>query len=119
MFSGGGTSMSLAIISKIAALALAGLFLLAGAAHIIGPRALRLAYRRGQFANSFRYAAGAVQLLAALFLIVPQTRLWGGGLAAMILFAGIVSLLNHGRYLYAIPAILIMLAVVPAVAGPI
>ena len=37
----------------------------------------------------------------------------------MILFAGIVSLLNHGRYLYAIPAILIMLAVVPAVAGPL
>ena len=58
-------------------------------------------------------------MLAALFLIVPQTRFWGGGLAAMILFAGIVSLINHGRYLYAIPAILVMLAVVPAVAGPI
>jgi len=45
--------------------------------------------------------------------------LLSGGLAAMILFAGIVSLLNHGRYLYAIPATLVTLAVVPDVAGPI
>jgi DoxX-like family len=111
--------MTLAIVSNSVALFLAFLFLLAGAAHIVGPRALRAVYRRWQFARSFRYVAGAVQLLAALFLAVPQTRLWGGALAAMILFTAVVSLLNRGRYLYAIPAILVMIALLPAIAGPI
>ena len=111
--------MTLIIISNIVASILAGLFLLLGAVHIIGPRGLRAVYRRWQFASSFRYVAGAVQLLAALFLAIPQTRLWGGALAATVLFTAVVSLLNHGKYLYAIPAILIMIAVVPAIAGPL
>jgi hypothetical protein len=111
--------MTLPLVSNAAALFLAGLFLLAGAAHLIGPRGLRASYRRWQFARSFRYVAGIAQLLAALFLAVPQTRFWGGALAATILFTAIVSLLNHGKYLYAIPAILVMIAIVPAIAGPV
>jgi DoxX-like family len=110
--------MTLAAISNAVALTLAILFLLAGAAHIIGPYPLRALYRRWQFARSFRYVAGTTQLLAALFLAVPQTRFWGGALAATILFTMVVSLLNHGKYLYAVPAILIMAAIVPAIAGP-
>jgi hypothetical protein len=31
----------------------------------------------------------------------------------------VVSLLNHRKYLYAVPAILIMIALAPAMAGPI
>jgi hypothetical protein len=111
--------MTLAIVSNTVALFLAFIFLLAGAAHIMGPRALRSAYRRWQLAGSFRYVVGVVQLFTALFLAVPQTRFWGGALAATILFATVVSLLNHGKYVYAIPAILIMIALVPAVASPI
>ena len=111
--------MTLATVSNTAALFLASLLLLAGAAHIIGPRALRTGYRRWQYPSSFRYVAGATQLFAALFLAMPQTRFWGGALAAVILFSAVVSLLNHGKYLYAIPAILMMIALVPAIAGPI
>ena len=111
--------MTLATVSNAVALFLASLFFLVGAAHIVGPQALRALYRRRQYAHSFRYVAGATQLLTALFLAVPQTRFWGGALAAMILFTAVVSLLNHGKYLYAIPAILIMIALVPAIAGPI
>jgi hypothetical protein len=111
--------MTLATVSNAVALFLAGLFLLAGAAHIIGPRALRMGYRRWQYARSFRYVAGITQLFAALFLAMPQTRFWGGALAAVILFSAVVSLLNHGKYLYAVPAILMMIALVPAIAGPI
>jgi hypothetical protein len=111
--------MSLAVISNAVALSLAGIFLLAGIFHIAGPGALRVLYGRETFPRSFRYATGSLRLLTALFLAVPQTRFWGGALAAMILFAAIVSLLNHGRYLHAIPAMLVMLALVPAIAGPI
>jgi hypothetical protein len=56
-----------------------------------------------------------------VFLLVPsrhQTRIWGGILAAMILFVAVVSLLNHRKYCYALPAILAILATAPALAGP-
>ncbi len=56
-----------------------------------------------------------------VLLLVPsrhQTRIWGGILAAMILFVAVVSLLNHRKYFHALPAILAMLAIAPALAGP-
>jgi hypothetical protein len=111
--------MTLASVSNAAALTLSALFFLSGVAHIVGVGRLRAGYRRWHFASSFRYVAGTTQLLAALFLAVPQVRIWGGALAAMILFGTVVSLLNHGKYLYAVPAILFMAAIVPALAGPL
>jgi hypothetical protein len=111
--------MTLAILADSLALVLAALFAAAGVLHLAAPRFLRSAYRRWQFASGFYYVVGIAQSLAALFLIVPQTRIWGGILAAMILFVAVVSLLNHRKYLYAVPAILIMIALAPAMAGPI
>ena len=111
--------MTLAILADSLAIVLATLFGLVVVLHLAAPRFLRSAYRRWQFAPGFYYVVGIAQSLAALFLIVPQTRIWGGILAAMILFVAVVSLLNHRKYLYAVPAILIMIALAPAMAGPI
>ncbi len=105
-------------ISNIAAISLAVLFALAAILHLAAPRSLRDGYRRWQFAPGFYYVAGLAQLFAAVFLAVPQTRIWGGILAAIILFVAVVSLLNHRKYLYALPAILAMLAIAPALAAP-
>ena len=88
-----------------------------GVAHIAGPHWLRAVYRRWEFASSFRHVSGVAQLLAALFLAATQTRIWGGALSAAILFGAVVSLLNHGRYFYAVSAMLIMVAIIPALAG--
>lgn len=111
--------MTLAILADSLAVILAALFAAAGALHLAAPGFLRRAYRRWQFASGFYYVVGIAQSLAALFLILPQTRIWGGILAAMILFVAVVSLLNHRKYLYAVPAILIMIALAPAMAAPI
>jgi hypothetical protein len=111
--------LSIIVLSNIVAVSLASLFGLAGMLHMAAPRALREGYRRWQFARGFYYVAGTAQLFAALFLAVPQTRIWGGILAAMILFVAVISLLNHRKYGYALPAILAMLAIAPALAGPI
>lgn len=109
----------LPFISNIAAISLASLFAFAAVLHLAAPRALRNGYRRWQFAPGFYYVAGIAQLFAAVFLAVPQTRIWGGILAAAIFFVAVTSLLNHRKYLYALPAILAMLAIAPAVATPI
>jgi hypothetical protein len=111
--------VSLATIANIIALSLAGSFGLAGTLHIAAPRVLREAYRRWEFPRGFYYVAGVAQLFAALFLATPQLRIWGGILAAMILFVTVVSLLNHRKYSYAVPAILIMVALAPAMISPI
>lgn len=73
---------------------LAVLFAGAGLLHMASPQSLRMAYRRWQFARSFQYVAGTAQLLAALFLAIPQMRIWGGFLAGTILYMTVASLLK-------------------------
>jgi hypothetical protein len=111
--------MSIVLLSHLAAVSLATLFGLAGLLHLAAPRALLNGYRRWQFAPSFHYVAGVAHLFAALLLAIPQLRVWGGILGAMILFVTVVSLLNHRKYAYAVPAILAMLAIAPAMVGQI
>jgi hypothetical protein len=95
---------------------LAGLFGLSAVVHLAAPGFVRQVYQRWAFARGFYYVVGAAQGLTALFLALHQTRIWGGILGAMILFVTVVSLLNRGKYLYALPAILVMLAIAPAMA---
>jgi hypothetical protein len=103
------------MIANTLALSFAG----AGLLHMAAPHGLRMAYRRWQFARGFYYVVGTAQLFAALFLAIPQTRIWGGFLAGTILFITVVSLLNHRKYFHAAPAILILAALAPAMAGTI
>ena len=103
-------------IANILALALAALFGLGAALNLAAPGFLRRAYVRWEFARGFYYVAGTALGFAALFLAVPQTRIWGGILGAMILFVTVVLLLNRGKYAYAVPAILLMVALAPAMA---
>ncbi len=93
---------------------LAGLFGLSAALHLAAPGFLRRAYQRWAFARGFYYVVGTAQAMAALFLALHQTRIWGGILDAMILFVTVVRLLNRRKYLYALPAILAMIAIAPA-----
>jgi len=95
---------------------LAGLFGLSAVLHLAAPGFVRRVYQRWAYARGFYYVVGAAQALTAFFLALHQTRIWGGILGAMILFVTAVSLLNRGKYLYALPAILAMIAIAPAMA---
>lgn len=106
-------------IAHIIANSLALLFAGVGLLHMVAPYGLRMAYRRWQFGRGFYYVVGIAQLFAALFLAIPQTRIWGGFLAGTILFLTVVSLLNHRKYFHAAPAILVLMALAPAMAGAI
>jgi hypothetical protein len=90
------------------------LFALAATLNLAAPGFVRRFYRRWDYPRGFYYVAGAAQALTALFLAVPETRIWGGILGAFVLFAATVSLLNHRQYVYAVPAILVMVAIIPA-----
>jgi hypothetical protein len=103
-------------IANVIALILATFFALAAALNLSAPGFVRRVYERWAFARGFYYVVGLAQALTALFLTVPETRIWGGILGAMILFVTVVSLLNHRKYFYAVPAILLMMALAPAMA---
>ncbi len=96
--------------------ALALLFGASALLNLAAPGFVRRAYQRWAFARGFYYVVGAAQALTALFLALHQTRVWGGILGGMILFVTVVSLLNRRQYLYALPAILAMIALAPAMA---
>ena len=103
-------------ISDVTAELLAGLFAVAAVLNLAAPGFVRRIYQRWAFARGFYYVMGAAQALAAVFLAVHQTRIWGGILGAMILFVTVVALLNRRQYIYALPAILAMIALAPAMA---
>lgn len=106
-------------IPTLDALVLTGLFGATGLLHMAGPRFLRVAYRRWNFPSNAHRVVGVLQILTALFLSNPVTRIWGVILAGFIIFFATVALLNHGKYAYSVPGLLLMLALVPAVlAGP-
>ena len=107
-------------VPTLDALVLTGLFGVAGLLHMAGPRGLRLAYRRWGFPSNAHRVVGTLQILTALFLSNPVTRIWGVVLAGFIVFFGTVALLNHGKYAYSVPGLLLLLALVPAsLAGPL
>jgi hypothetical protein len=98
----------------IAAWSVALAFAVSAAAHLAGLRRLRAAYAEWEYPHSFHRVVGVSNLVAALFLAIPETRVWGVALAAVILFIAVVTLLNHRRYYYAVPGMLLMLALPPA-----
>ena len=108
--------VSVSEIGNLMAEMLAVMFGAAALLNLAAPGFVRRIYQRWAFARGFYYVVGAAQALTALFLAMPQTRVWGGILGAMILFVTVVSLLNHRKYLYAVPAILAIIALAPAMA---
>lgn len=94
--------------------AIAAIFALAGVVNLVAPRMLKDAYARWRFPKGFHRVTGALELMAALFLSVPILRVWGVALAAIITFVAVVTLLNHRQYAYAIPGMVLMAALAPA-----
>jgi hypothetical protein len=97
-------------IGNFMASALVAVCALIALLHFAAPQFLVQAYRQWQFPRAFHYVPASALGLAALFLAVPQTRIWGVILGAMILFVTVVSLLNRGKIYYAMPAIALMAA---------
>ena len=109
-------ALNLHLVAGWIATALALLFGAAALLHLVAPGFLLRGYRNRGYGHGFHYAVGIALALAAVFLAIAETRVWGGILGAMILFFTAVSLLNREKYLCAAPVILLMIALAPAMA---
>ena len=106
--------MSDSSIYTVIAVSLAVMFGLIGAIQLIGPRFARAAYRRWDYPQRLRVLTGLLDIAAAFMLAVPSLRGWGIALAAILTFGSVIIFLSHRQYRYAVPAIGLMAALVPA-----
>jgi hypothetical protein len=106
-------------VPTLDALLLSGLFGAFGLFQLAGPGFLRRIYRRWRFPANSHHVIGLVALTTALFLSDPITRIWGVILGALFAFVAVVTLLNHGKYVWSVPGMVVLVALVPAtLAGP-
>ena len=101
-------------IYSFVALSVAALFGLIGTVQLAGPQFVRDAYRRWDYPQRLRLVTGALDIVAAVMLVLPSLRGWGIALCALLTFGSVVILLSHRQYLYALPALGLMLALIPA-----
>ena len=112
--------MSYVYIATRFAWTIASVFGASGLLHLAGLGFVKRTYARADFPPGFYRLAGLVQLLAAVFLASPITRIWGVILAASVTFAAMVVLLSNRQYAYSVPGLLLLAALVPAsLAGPL
>jgi uncharacterized membrane protein len=101
-------------IYDLIALWLSVIFSVIGLVQLIGPHFVRETYRRWGYGRSVRLVTGVMDIVAAIMLGLPALRVWGIAVAAILTFGSIVVFLNHRQYRQAVPAIVLMLALIPA-----
>jgi len=84
---------------------LAALFAFAGLLQLAGFKPVRQATERWGYSPRRLRVTGALQLLAAVLLLMPDTRPFGVALAAAINFSIVVLLLNRRAWAVAMPGV--------------
>ena len=91
--------------AELVTFTLAALFALAGLLQLAGFKPLRQAIERWGYSPRRLRITGALQLLIAFLLVMPDTRPVGVAFAAAINFSIVVLLLNHRAWAVAMPGI--------------
>ena len=92
-------------LAESVTLTLAALFAVAGLLQLAGFTPVRRATERWGYSPRQLRVTGALQLLAAVLLMMPNTRPVGVALAAAINFSIVVLLLNHRAWAVAMPGV--------------
>ena len=90
-------------------------FVFSAFCHLVGLRDDARSLEKLNLPRHFYLVTGAVELLTALLLIMPQTRVWGVAPGYMVTFSVVVMLLGRSRYAWSAVHIVVMAALVPAV----
>ena len=105
-------------LSSAVSAALAVILLIAGAAHCYPSAGIAKVYPRRDYAQIPHPVRGAMRILAAILLAIPQTRIWGGALAAVTVFFAVITLLRDARYVWAVPGMVMMAAIPMTMIAP-
>jgi hypothetical protein len=105
--------MTIFMIARVTVDVVSAIFGVAGLINLSGGAYVRAIYRLWHYPPRFYRIVGATELMAALFLIVPETRIWGVFVSGMITFIATVTLLRHRQYLWSLPAMLLLMSLIP------
>jgi hypothetical protein len=105
--------MTISALMDLGFYAVTGVFLLAGLVNLSGIPVVRAAYRTWDYPANFYRVVGIFELTVALFLALPETRIWGVILGGFIAFFSVVTLLKYGRYALSVPVMLLLAALAP------
>lgn len=82
------------------------------------PQLVQCIFHRRSYPRGFLQSVALVELIAAVFLVVPETRIWGVSATAGIILAGVVIMIHNRRFIWACAALALLLTLIPvAVAG--
>jgi len=100
---------------SVLAFSLSTIFGIGAALHLARPNFLRRAYDRLEIPSGFYRATGIIGLLIAVFLAIPQTRIWGVIIAELLTVNAVILILGRGKFVWSLLGIAIMVALVPVV----
>jgi len=106
--------MMISLIARLAVDLVSAVFALTGLINLSGSTYMRAVYRLWHYPHHFYRIVGGAELMVALFLVVPETRVWGIAAGGMITFVVVVTLLHHRQYLWSLPAMLLLVSLIPA-----
>jgi uncharacterized membrane protein len=88
------------MIASLAAQLVALIIGIGGLVHLAGPRPLRRLLAEWGYGRGFNWVTGGFAVAAGIFLAVPQS--------AFVLCGATVLLLDHRKYLFALPGIVLL-----------
>ncbi|KQS76388.1 DoxX family protein [Rhizobium sp. Leaf383] len=79
---------------------------------------LRETYRHWGYPDGFHYVTAALELLVAVFLLIPGTRVFGAALAICVMLAALATLFKAGLRKQAVaPAVVLAVSTIGLVAA--
>ncbi|BDM22275.1 DoxX family protein [Pseudomonas shirazica] len=95
-------------IASILTWVLVAFFLVGGVINGIAPKKVQDEYARWGYPGWFHYVTAASELLTALLLIFPTTRISGAIIGAAVMAGAIATVLRHREYAHAFPPSIVL-----------
>lgn len=106
------------ILGYIALVVLAGVFVMAGFNKVSGAEMMVQTFEGFSYPTWTMYLIGAVELLSAVGLLIPRTRILASGVLTFILIGAVGSHLIYGQYTAVpFPAVLLVANIVVLIMG--
>lgn len=106
--------MTIVIIARLAVDLVSAIFVLLGLVSLSGSTHFRAVYRLWHYPHNFYCIIGLAELMVALFLFMPQTRIWGIAVSGMIALVTTVTLLRNRKYFRSFAVVLLLVSLIPA-----
>lgn len=80
---------------------------------LFAPSLVQHIFQRQSYPHGFLQSVAVVELVAAVFLAVPETRIWGVAATAGLFLSGVVIMICNRRIIWAFAALALLLTLVP------